>query len=140
MLKTAYDEEIRTMKAGIHPNYQPTVIKCACGATIETGSGITEDLASKFKASKFYTEIFQKHNDEVIIGVRDGYICLYYNCDCIAKIEPAETLTAKTYFSVAHPILTWRFTLTCPMTQATKERMRNLSLSLTTLSRLLSAV
>ena len=21
------------MKAGIHPNYQPTVIKCACGAT-----------------------------------------------------------------------------------------------------------
>ena len=26
------------MKAGIHPNYQPTVIKCACGATIETGS------------------------------------------------------------------------------------------------------
>ena len=56
MLKTAYDEEIRTMKAGIHPNYQPTVIKCACGATIETGStrpGITVDICSK--CHPFYT-------------------------------------------------------------------------------------
>ncbi len=38
------------MKAGIHPNYQPTVIKCACGATIETGStrpGITDEICSK---------------------------------------------------------------------------------------------
>jgi large subunit ribosomal protein L31 len=26
------------MRDGIHPNYQPTVIRCACGATYETGS------------------------------------------------------------------------------------------------------
>ncbi len=26
------------MKAGIHPDYKQTVIKCACGAVIETGS------------------------------------------------------------------------------------------------------
>jgi large subunit ribosomal protein L31 len=26
------------MKKGIHPDYQPTVIRCACGATYETGS------------------------------------------------------------------------------------------------------
>ncbi|MBO5396825.1 MAG: 50S ribosomal protein L31 [Clostridia bacterium] len=26
------------MKQGIHPNYKPTVVKCACGATIETSS------------------------------------------------------------------------------------------------------
>ena len=26
------------MKQGIHPNYQPTVIRCACGATYETRS------------------------------------------------------------------------------------------------------
>ena len=26
------------MREGIHPDYNPTVIKCACGATIETGS------------------------------------------------------------------------------------------------------
>ena len=26
------------MREGIHPKYNETVIKCACGATIETGS------------------------------------------------------------------------------------------------------
>lgn len=26
------------MKQGIHPNYKPTVVKCACGATFETSS------------------------------------------------------------------------------------------------------
>lgn len=26
------------MKEGIHPNYQPTTIKCACGDVIETRS------------------------------------------------------------------------------------------------------
>ena len=26
------------MKEGIHPNYQQTTIRCACGAIIETGS------------------------------------------------------------------------------------------------------
>ena len=26
------------MKEGIHPNYKPTTIKCACGATWETRS------------------------------------------------------------------------------------------------------
>ena len=26
------------MKQGIHPDYKPTVIKCACGATFETRS------------------------------------------------------------------------------------------------------
>jgi len=59
------------------------------------GFGITKDFATKFKASKFYTKIYQKHKNEVIIGVRDGYICLYYNCDCIAKIEPSGSLVAQ---------------------------------------------
>lgn len=31
------------MKQGIHPNYKPTVVKCACGATFETAS-TTENL------------------------------------------------------------------------------------------------
>ncbi len=26
------------MREGIHPNYEKTVIKCACGSTYETGS------------------------------------------------------------------------------------------------------
>ena len=38
------------MKSGIHPNYQPTTIRCACGAVIETGStkkDITVEICSK---------------------------------------------------------------------------------------------
>lgn len=50
------------------------------------GSGITEDFAKKFKESKFYTEIYCKHHDEIIVGVRKDYINLYYNCDSISKI------------------------------------------------------
>ena len=36
-------QEVKTMKDGIHPNYAPTTVKCACGATIETAS-TKEDL------------------------------------------------------------------------------------------------
>ena len=31
-------KEVNEMKAGIHPNYQQTTIRCACGNVIETGS------------------------------------------------------------------------------------------------------
>ena len=56
-IKTAFDDtgEIR-MKDGIHPNYKPTTIKCACGAVIETGStkqNITVEICSK--CHPFYT-------------------------------------------------------------------------------------
>ena len=38
------------MKEGIHPNYNQTQVKCACGAVIETGStkdGLHVDICSK---------------------------------------------------------------------------------------------
>ncbi|MBR3868174.1 MAG: 50S ribosomal protein L31 [Clostridia bacterium] len=38
------------MKEGIHPNYNQTQIKCACGAVYETGSakeGLRVDICSK---------------------------------------------------------------------------------------------
>ena len=38
------------MKEGIHPNYQPTTIKCACGEVIETSStkkDLRVDICSK---------------------------------------------------------------------------------------------
>ena len=38
------------MKEGIHPNYQPTTIKCACGEVIETSSTkkyLRVDICSK---------------------------------------------------------------------------------------------
>lgn len=30
--------EVKTMREGIHPKYGPAVVRCACGATFETGS------------------------------------------------------------------------------------------------------
>ena len=44
------------MKPGIHPNYQPTTIRCACGAVYETGStkqNITVEICAK--CHPFYT-------------------------------------------------------------------------------------
>ena len=55
------------MKAGIHPNYQPTTIRCACGAVIETGStkqNITVEICSK--CHPFYTgkQVIDRRNVE----------------------------------------------------------------------------
>ena len=47
---------VTKMKEGIHPQYEKVTIKCACGATIETGStrpGITVEICSK--CHPFYT-------------------------------------------------------------------------------------
>lgn len=44
------------MKAGIHPEYKPAVIRCACGATVETHSvvgDINVEICSK--CHPFYT-------------------------------------------------------------------------------------
>ena len=48
--------EVKNMKEGIHPNYQRTTIRCACGEIIETGStkkDITVEICSK--CHPFYT-------------------------------------------------------------------------------------
>ena len=55
-IKAALIEEKFIMKPGIHPDYQPTVIRCACGAVIETGStkkDIFVEICSK--CHPFYT-------------------------------------------------------------------------------------
>jgi len=31
-------KEVKRMKEGIHPNYGPVTVRCACGAVIETAS------------------------------------------------------------------------------------------------------
>lgn len=46
----AYVKEVNKMKEGIHPEYKPTVIRCACGATWETSStkeSISVEICSK---------------------------------------------------------------------------------------------
>lgn len=44
------------MKAGIHPKYEKTTIRCACGATFETAS-TREDIKIEIcsKCHPFYT-------------------------------------------------------------------------------------
>lgn len=44
------------MKDGIHPNYQPTTIKCACGEVIETRS-VKSDIKVEIcsKCHPFFT-------------------------------------------------------------------------------------
>lgn len=51
------------------------------------GTAIDEKFAKSFKESLFYKRIYKEHRDEIIIGVRDGFINLYYNCDSIALID-----------------------------------------------------
>ena len=53
-----YDEqkEVNVMKEGIHPKYEQTTIRCACGEIIETGStkkDIKVEICSK--CHPFYT-------------------------------------------------------------------------------------
>lgn len=43
-------KEVIIVKEGIHPNYEQTTIKCACGAVFETGStkkDLHVDICSK---------------------------------------------------------------------------------------------
>lgn len=48
--------------------------------------GISENFADAFKKSQLY-QLYEKHKDELLIGIRNDYLNLYYNCDSIAKIE-----------------------------------------------------
>ncbi len=45
-----FDEEVTRMKQGIHPKYEKTTIRCACGEVIETSStkeNLRVDICSK---------------------------------------------------------------------------------------------
>ena len=64
------------------------------------GTSISESFAGSFKGSRFYKDIYAQHKEEIIIGVRDSLINLYYNCDSIAKINasnPNKCTIAKYY-------------------------------------------
>ena len=52
----AYEKEVNDMKEGIHPNYEQTTIRCACGNVFTTGStkkDIRVEICSK--CHPFYT-------------------------------------------------------------------------------------
>jgi len=47
--------------------------------------GISNEFAKAFRDSQLY-ELYEKHKHELLIGVRNNYLNLYYNCDSISKI------------------------------------------------------
>ena len=59
------------------------------------GTSIDDTFADSFKKSRFYKDIYFKHKEEVLIGVRDGFINMYYNLDNIAKIEVSNPNICK---------------------------------------------
>ena len=64
------------MKEGIHPNYEQTTIKCACGNVIETGStkkDIRVEVCSK--CHPFFTGK-QKTAYEILIGLVGSEMCI----------------------------------------------------------------
>ena len=62
------------MREGIHPKYQQTVIKCACGNVIETGStkeNINVEICSK--CHSFYTGKFKTVKTVNVQKFKDKY-------------------------------------------------------------------
>ena len=51
------------------------------------GTSIDETFAESFKKTRFYRDIYYENKNDIIIGVRDSFINLYYNCDSIALID-----------------------------------------------------
>ncbi|MBO7572265.1 MAG: hypothetical protein J6T48_08950 [Bacteroidales bacterium] len=60
------------------------------------GTSIDEKFAKSFKESLFFKKIYKEHKNEIIIGVRDSYINLYYNCDSIALIDVSNPKKCET--------------------------------------------
>ncbi len=48
--------------------------------------GVSKDFAKAFKESELY-DLYENNRDELIVGVRNNYLNLYYNCDSVAKIK-----------------------------------------------------
>ena len=58
------------------------------------GNGFADNFCDNFMKSKFY-EVYKKHTDELFIGIRDGYLNIYYNCASIAKIRTKRGTIGK---------------------------------------------
>lgn len=56
--------------------------------------GISKSFADAFKECELY-RLYGKHKDELLIGVRNNYLNLYYNCDSIAEIKYKKTKGSK---------------------------------------------
>lgn len=70
------------------------------------GNNLCDISYENFKKSIFYKELYKKHKDELILGIRDGYINIYYNCDSIAKIVDSKLNSQHITAEVASYYLT----------------------------------
>lgn len=62
--------------------------------------GISKEFAARFISSGL-SKFYKKHADELLLGVRNDYVNLYFNCDSIAKIEHTRvklTCEIDTYY------------------------------------------
>lgn len=50
------------------------------------GENFSSNFFSDLKASSFVQNLYQLHSNELLFGIRNSYVNLYYNCDSIAKI------------------------------------------------------
>ena len=48
--------------------------------------GISKEFAEAFKKSELY-KLYEGNKEDLIIGVRNNYLNIYYNCDSIAKVK-----------------------------------------------------
>lgn len=48
--------------------------------------GISKEFAEAFKKCALH-ELYENNKDELILGVRNNYLNIYYNCDSIAKVK-----------------------------------------------------
>lgn len=62
------------------------------GIKTESFRGVKDcnSSAKQFTEAGFF-DFYQRHKDELIIGVREGFINLYYNCYRFAKIEERKS-------------------------------------------------
>jgi len=57
------------------------------------GNLISMEFCKRFKDSKFFKDLYSKHLNELIIGVRDGYINLYITIATVSqKYLPPQRL------------------------------------------------
>lgn len=50
------------------------------------GQNFSSNFFSDLKESSLVQNLYQRHPSDLLFGIRNGYVNLYYNCDSIAKI------------------------------------------------------
>jgi hypothetical protein len=60
--------------------------------------GISEDFAKRIAENESLQKIYNKGENEIIWGIRNDYVNLYYNSDSIARISPSLNCKINEYY------------------------------------------